>query len=114
MCCEPETINHLFFSCDITALFWNELADMLNVESLHCYEHVASWWIGNNKYAVVNMVSSAFLWTIWKFKNDLHFGLVLWSGLQVIWHRLWRLLKRWKILCPKKLLGNAVGYASTK
>lgn len=48
------------------------------------------------------MVSSAFMWTMWKFRNDLHFGRVKWSGLQVIWHRLFRLLRRWSILSPKK------------
>ncbi|KQJ95799.1 hypothetical protein BRADI_3g19082v3 [Brachypodium distachyon] len=102
MCCEPKNVEHLFFTCDISKIFWQELAVMLDVNHFLCYEDVARWWPSNNNHAVINMASSAFMWTLWKFRNDLHFGWGKWSGLQVIWHRILCLLKRWRVLCPKK------------
>ncbi|KQK12928.1 hypothetical protein BRADI_1g06902v3 [Brachypodium distachyon] len=104
MCCEPEILEHLFFSCDITKQLWHEMAALLGSNQVNCYEDVARLWLSNTNHAVFNMISCAFLWTMWKFRNDMHFGRVNWSGLQIIWHRLVCLLKRWSVLCPRKRL----------
>lgn len=103
-CCESESVHHLFFSCDISKCFWKDIAVMLEKPCVSCFEAVATWWISNNNKSTVNVVTSRFMWTIWKFRNDLYFGRMSWSGLQVIWHRLLCLLKRWRSLCPKRHL----------
>ncbi|PNT60607.1 hypothetical protein BRADI_5g02068v3 [Brachypodium distachyon] len=104
LCCEPKSVNHLFFSCDIIKLMWHDISIMLNIPAVLCYEDIAKMWVNNTKLAVANMVTSVFMWMVWKFRNDVHFGRILWSGLQVLWHRLFRLLVRWKLLCPKNLV----------
>jgi hypothetical protein len=65
------------------------------------YENVAKFWISNNKNVVINMVSTAFMWTMWKHRNDIFFRNCLWYGMPV-WVRLVRLLKRWLPLCPTR------------
>ncbi|KQK17137.1 hypothetical protein BRADI_1g32642v3 [Brachypodium distachyon] len=117
MRCEEESTDHLFFSCNIVKLFWAELSSMLNLNDFSCYEDVAEKWLSNAKHVVTNMISSALMWTFCKFRNNLHFGRVSWSGLQVIWYRLLRLLRRWRILCPQKnlqLLDNCLLLMETK
>jgi hypothetical protein len=48
-------------------------SEILNFQLGWDFESVAKLWLQNKKYKFVNIVTSAMLWTLWKFRNDLVF-----------------------------------------
>lgn len=101
-CTEPETVNHLFFECVVSRLMFHEVADIIQKPEITSYEQMATYWLCNERNGVVNMITTALIWTIWKFRNDLLFHHHVWMNIQVLWRKSLRLLKRWQPLCPKR------------
>jgi ribosomal protein S27E len=52
LCAENESVDHLFFSCDIVKIMWSESSMILGRHVCGNYENVAKFWISNNKNAV--------------------------------------------------------------
>ena len=100
-CGENETIHHLFFDCCVAVETWNSCADILNIQGAHSFETVARWWISNKKHTVLNMCTSAFLWSLWKLRNNICFQGVIWSDVRTVVRKASRMLKRWKSLCKE-------------
>jgi hypothetical protein len=63
------------------------------------YENVARLWISNEKNCAVNMFTSAIIWNMWKMRNEIFFGKLTWSGIQMVWKRAGNLLRKWMPLC---------------
>jgi hypothetical protein len=70
---EKESINHLFFNCCIAKLIWESISELLNFGLGQYFELVARFWLANKRYEVTNTDSSAVLWSIGKFRNELCF-----------------------------------------
>ena len=100
-CGENETIHYLFFDCCVAVETWNFCADILNTQGAHSFEVVARWWISNKKHTVLNMCTSAFLWSLWKLRNNICFQGVIWSDVRTVVRKASRMLKRWKSLCKE-------------
>jgi hypothetical protein len=49
------------------------------------YESIAKLWLCNKRFGVINIVSSAMCWCIWKLRNCLCFQGVPWSGMKTLW-----------------------------
>jgi hypothetical protein len=64
---------------------------------------MAKLWLQNKKYKFVNIVTSAMLWTLWKFRNDLVFQGARWTGMRKIFGRCARSIMNWRML----LIGEA-------
>jgi hypothetical protein len=94
LCSEDESVHHLFFSCDIVKLLWREISETIQNAVVVGFESMARLWISNKKNWVINMVNAAFMWNMWKLRNDICFGRCTWSGLQVVWFRLAKMLRR--------------------
>lgn len=56
------------------------------------------------KNSVLNMITTAALWCIWKERNDMRFHFKLWNGMQDFWRRIASIM-RWRILCREEHLG---------
>jgi hypothetical protein len=79
LCNENETVEHLFFSCDILRIMWTEISIILQKEIGLSFENVARLWVSNKKNVVTNMVVAAIMWSTWKHRNDMFFGRCIWS-----------------------------------
>lgn len=60
------------------------------------------------------MLHAAALWALWKYRNDMCFNRVLWSGMQAIWRKTTSTLSAWEVLCsgPARESGDS-GEAGT-
>jgi hypothetical protein len=58
-----------------------------------------NWWSVNNTKTADIMLHAAALWALWKYRNDMCFNRVLWSGMQAIWSKTASTLSAWEVLC---------------
>lgn len=101
-CAEKETIQHLFFECVVARKIWSDLANVLKVNIGLNFESVASKWLCDKKNLVVNMFSSALMWSLWKLRNSLCFQNGSWQSSRALWCQIIRMARSWEILCPLK------------
>jgi len=59
-----------FFDCCVSSNLWMIVSDILERNIGKDFDSVANLWIANKRHSVMNIVSSAVLWTIWKLRND--------------------------------------------
>jgi hypothetical protein len=107
-CVENETVEHLCFSCDVAKLVWTCISEIVKTHIGDSYENVARLWISNKKSYAINMITSAAVWNVWRMKNDIFFGRLIWSDIQMIWRRMAVLIRKWTPLCTqeKQMLGE--------
>ena len=76
-CDQPETINHLFFTCSFTKQIWFYLGACQQVSckwtKLSDVVHFARQLPSKQKIALL-LVCSSVCWTLWKHRNELCFG----------------------------------------
>jgi hypothetical protein len=63
------------------------------------FENIGTRWLCNKKFLLINMISSATLWTLWKIKNNMCFQNVQWRNMKEIVGKIIGLL-HWTIPCP--------------
>jgi hypothetical protein len=62
--------------------------------------NIGQFWLSNKKHCIVNMVSSAVLWSIWKLRNDLCFQRIGWKSMDMLLYGIAGLLQNWIVVCP--------------
>jgi hypothetical protein len=87
-CNEHEIVHHLFFDCVVAKVIWGCISDVFDKDIGTAFQSVARWWISENKNSVLNIFSSAVLWTLWSTRNDLSFQDKSWPGVKEILRRL--------------------------
>jgi hypothetical protein len=102
-CSEPQTVSHLLFEFCVAKCAWEALFEILKIQLGRDFESVAKLWLQNKKYKNANIVTSAMLWTLWKFHNDLVFQGTHWTRMGEIFGRYARSIKNWRML----LVGEA-------
>jgi hypothetical protein len=73
-CKEPETIFHLFFGCVIASKVWRMVSQVIGIHIGSDYESVARLWLCNKRFGLINVISSAVCWCLWKLRNHLLSG----------------------------------------
>lgn len=85
-CAEPETIDHLFFSCAVAKNIWNNVSDYFDKPIGQDYLSVARFWPAASKnHCALNSICSCILWSIWKSRNQHVFNNAIWSDVKQIW-----------------------------
>jgi hypothetical protein len=62
------------------------------------FESVGKLWLQEKKYRMLNVLSSAVLWTLWKSQNVLCFQDRQWRDLRELAGRCVRMLRDWHLL----------------
>jgi hypothetical protein len=71
---------------------------------------VGKYWLSSKIYIVVNMVTSAVIWSIWKLRNELCFQKIGWKSMEVLLLKILGILKSWVVLCPRNKKEILSGY----
>lgn len=88
-------------------LIWEFISTCLNLNLGHNFESVARFWLANKKHSVTNAVSSAVLWSLWKFRNEMCFQGRIWMGLKEVWFKIAKMLTGW-VPMMKEEVGEAI------
>jgi hypothetical protein len=72
-CEELESVHHLFFECVVAKQSWSVVSVVVGFQIGADFESMAKCWLCNTKFSVVNMLSSAVCWSIWRLRNMLCF-----------------------------------------
>jgi hypothetical protein len=99
-CSEKETCQHLFFDCAIASHCWSLFSEILSIPMGNNIFNVGKYWLSSKRYVVVNMVTSAVIWSIWKLRNELCFQKIGWKDMEVLLFKILGILKSWVVLCP--------------
>jgi hypothetical protein len=105
-CNESESIAHLFFECVVAKQAWLMLAEVIGFNVGLDYETMATCWLCNTKYGVVNMLSAALCWGIWKLRNSLCFQGMSLQSLKHLWMLVLPMLRCWRVLLPLKMMAG--------
>lgn len=70
-CCHLETVNHLFLDCAMAKQLWVELTMIFDIPLGNALDSVGTFWLSNKRISVLNMITSATLWSLWKLRNDM-------------------------------------------
>lgn len=108
-CSEKETCQHLFFDCVVAKQCWHMFSVLLGSIVGFDIANIGKFWLSNKKYVLLNMVTSAVLWSIWKLRNEICFQRSGWKSMEVLLFKIVGLLQNWIVLCPadkKELLNN--------
>jgi hypothetical protein len=80
-------VHHLFFGFDLGT----------------DYESIAKLSLCNKKIGVINLISSAVCWGLWKLRNALCFQDVAWKNLKQLWFIVLPMIRCWSVLVPLKM-----------
>jgi hypothetical protein len=97
-CNEKESVSHLFFECCVAKLFWSWIVEITGIPIGADFESVAKCWLSKKRFSMLNMLSSAVLWSLWKLRNDLCFQVNQWKDVRMLVGRCARMLGDWRIL----------------
>jgi hypothetical protein len=60
---------------------------------------IGKFWLSEKKHGLLNIITSAVLWCIWKLRNEFCFQNVGWRSIETLLFRIGGLLQNWVILC---------------
>jgi hypothetical protein len=83
-CTEKESIHHLFFECVVSMRAWELFSQAVRVQIGNNFEFLAKLWLCNKKIGVINVITSAMCWSIWKLRNSICFQCVVWLGMKML------------------------------
>jgi hypothetical protein len=101
-CDEKESVQHLFFDCVVSKQLWCCLSKIFQVHLGDSLDSVGRFWLSNKQNGVLNMVSSAAFWSVWKLRNDICFQRTKWKGMDILLHKVASLVQNWIILCREE------------
>ena len=76
------------------------LSDILGCRVGENMVDVGKFWLSNKRHCLLNMITSATIWSIWKLRNDLCFQRLGWKSMEMLLFRIAGLLQNWTVLCP--------------
>jgi hypothetical protein len=92
-CNEKESVHHLFFDCVVARQAWLMVSEMAGFSLGGDYESIAKLWLCTKKFGVINTVSSAVCWALWKLRNATCFQDVAWRNMKQVWNLVLSMLR---------------------
>lgn len=93
----------------ITRNVWGDICVITGKKMGNNFENPAKWWLcRDDKSQILNMLSSAALWCIWKSRNEIYFQKKCWSSMQVVWRKILTTIQKWRLLCNCKDTQNTI------
>jgi hypothetical protein len=96
-CGENETVSHLFFECCVAKVVWQHISEIVGMPLGADFESVARLWVSDKKHRIVNVCTTAALWSLWKLRNEICCQGAKWIGVQVLLRKSSRMLRDWKL-----------------
>lgn len=78
---------------------WCCLSKVFQVQLGGSLDSIGRFWLSNRENGVLNMISSAAFWSIWKLRNDVCFQRCNWRGMDILLHKVVSVAQNWLILC---------------
>ena len=97
-CLEQESCSHLFFECIVAKHLWAHIEEYFSSQIGSSFESVARFWIATKKCSVLNTVSSAVLWCLWKYRNAMIFSNTSWISIPQVLRLIRNMVRNWAIL----------------
>ena len=91
-CCEPESVQHLFYDCIVAKQAWKCVSDFNGVV-INSYTDMARKWIADKKIKSTNTISAGVVWCLWLIRNDFVFRGQKWSDIKLVFRKLWTCMK---------------------
>lgn len=62
---------------------------------------IGKLWLSNKKNCLLNIVTSALIWSLWKLRNEFCFQKIAWRSMEMLLVRIAGTLQSWALLCPE-------------
>jgi hypothetical protein len=85
--CVEEYVQHLFFQCVVAKQCWCIFSKILGINIEESLIDIGKLWLSNKRHTVVNIVTSAVLWNLWKLRNEICFQGSEWKSMEILLHR---------------------------
>jgi hypothetical protein len=95
-CDENESVSHLFFECVVAKQIWLMLTEIFTGNHISSIDAMCHIWLASN--SIFSITTAAFLWSLWKTRNNMCFQERQWSSLLTVWDRATSMLRRWRPL----------------
>lgn len=99
---ELESIQHLFFDCAVAQQMWAYLSSISGCLLGGSFDDIGKFWLSNKRNGVLNIITSAALWCLWKLRNDICFQRCMWRSMEMLLYRLAAMVQKWEIICPEE------------
>lgn len=100
LCLENESVQHLFFDCVVASHCWSIISKITGYTVGIDLAVIGKFWLSNKKFCVLNMITSAVFWNIWKLRNELLFQNIGWRSMDILLYKIAGTLQSWVVLCP--------------
>lgn len=77
-----------FLRLSLAKQCWLLFSEILGVKVGDNIAEIGKFWLSSKKHVVLNMITSAVLWYIWKFKNDICFQNSGRRSIETLLHRI--------------------------
>jgi hypothetical protein len=98
-CDQEETCQHLFFDCAVASRCWIVISELFGFQVGMDIISIGKFWLSHKKNSLVNMITVAVVWSVWKLRNELCFQKIGWRNMDVLFYQIHGLLQNWKVLC---------------
>ena len=101
-CKEEESVNHLFIGCVVAQQLWVTLSKVFDAQLGGSLDSIGKIWWSNKCNGVLNMFTSAAVWSLWKLR-EMIYAFSEWRG--GVWpcflYKLAVMVQRWTTLCSQ-------------
>ena len=73
LCLEQESVHHLFFECVVAKQCWKVISDAVGTIVGIDLAVIGQFWLSEKRHGILNIVTSAVFWSIWKLRNEILF-----------------------------------------
>jgi hypothetical protein len=101
----------LFFNCCVACVVWEHISEVCGKNLGTDFESVAYMWLHDNKFKTFNICTTATLWAIWKFRNELCFQGARWTAVGVILRKVASTIWEWRLLTKGEVAEQLLAWA---